>query len=166
MTPDNLPQQEQEHHRKAFEQYYALGVKRTYRQVSLKLGVSTSTIKLWSRAFHWRHRIQERDAEATRQIADRNTQSVLEDRERDLKIVRMAKMRLTKDIADGKVRGKIPDLDLLIRLETYLSGSQGDPLSWIDRETDAEKLRARLREIAAESEPPAEDATEGRAPDE
>ncbi len=166
MTPEYRPQQQQEHHRKAFEQYYALGAKRSYRQVAERLGVSASTIKLWSRTFNWRQQVQNRDAEATRQMADRNTQSALDDRERDLKIIRMAKMKLTKDIADGKVKGKIPDLEMLIRLEDYLSGSQKDPLSWIDRETDPEKLRARLRELASETIPPTVDPTEGGTPDE
>ena len=55
-------------------------------------------------------------------------QSTLNERDRDLKIVRMAKMKLTKDIAEGKVKGKIPDLEMLIRLEDYLVGGDGDPL--------------------------------------
>ena len=152
---------EQEHHRLAFEQYYALGPKRTCQQVAQKLGVSASTVKLWSRTFGWRQRIAERDGEAARQVADRSAHVALDDRERDLKICRMAKMKLTKDIADGKVKGKIPDLEMLIRLEDYLSGRQKDPLSWIDRETDPEKLRARLREIAD-----AELSTDDRPPKE
>jgi transposase len=149
---------EQEQHRLAFEQYYALGGKRTYQQVAQKLGVSASTVKNWSRSFNWRQRIAERDREASQQMADRSAQAIMDDRERDLKIVRMAKMKLTKDIAEGKVKGKIPDLEMLIRLEDYLSGSQDDPLSWIDRETDSEKLRTRLREImtAVEESPPQE----------
>jgi transposase-like protein len=154
-------QNEQEHHRLAFEQYYALGPKRSYQQVAQKLGVSASTVKLWSRTFGWRQRIGERDGDVARQVADRSAQAVLDDRERDLKIVRMAKMKLTKDIAEGKVKGKIPDLEMLIRLEDYLSGSQKDPLAWIDRETDPEKLRARLREITAAVESPAENRKRG-----
>jgi transposase-like protein len=155
---------EQERHRLAFETFYALGPGRTYQQAAQKLGVSASTVKNWCRTFGWRQRIAERDSEAARQVADRSAQTTLDDRERDLKIVRMAKMKLTKDIAEGKVKGKIPDLEMLIRLEDYLSGSKADPLSWIDQETDPEKLRARLREIT-EAELSTDDETTVEAPD-
>ena len=156
-----MASQEEERHRLAFEAYSALGARRTYDQIAQQLGLSSSTIKLWSRTFQWRQRIAQRDAEAARQIADRSAQSSLEDRDRDLKIVRMAKMKLTKDIAEGKVKGKFPDLDMLIRMEAELLGSASDRLSWIDRETDPEKLRERLRGIAKAAELPTQSHPSG-----
>jgi len=128
MPKRDSPPTEQEHHRLAFEQYYALGPGRTYQQLAQKLGVSASTVKLWSRRLGWRQRVGQRDGEAARQVADRSAQATVGGRERDLRIVRMAKMKLTKDIAEGKVKGKVPDLEMLIRLEDYLVDSHGDPI--------------------------------------
>ncbi len=162
----SAPPAEQEHHRLAFEQYYALGPGRTYQQLARKLGISASTAKLWCRTYGWRQRIQERDAEATRQMSDRSGQSTLDERERDLKIVRATKMKLTRDILDGKVKGRLSDIEMLIRLIDHLSGSQNDRLAWIDRETDPEKLRARLRELASEAELPPEHSSPEVTPSE
>lgn len=156
-TPDPASQPvELERHRLAFEQFYSLGPGRSYPQLAQKLGISASTAKLWCRTYGWRQRIQARDAEAAHQISDRSGQSSLDERERDLKIVRATKLKLTRDILDGKVKGRLSDIEMLIRLIDYLSGSQNDRLGWIDRETDPEKLRVRLRELAAEAESPPE----------
>lgn len=145
---------EKEHHRLAFEQYYALGPKRSYRRASEKLGVSPSSLKLWGKSFGWPERIQERDADSARQMADRSLQAGMEEQARNRKIVHMALMKLAKAIADGTVRMQLGDLDRLIRLEAYLSGNNDDPLGWVDRESDPEKLRARLKEISAGAEAP------------
>jgi len=117
---------EQEHQRKAFEVYLSLGEKRTYRSVATQLGVSASTVKLWSRSFRWTERIAERDAQVARELADRSLQSAVDETERNLKIVRVALMKLAKGIADGKVKMQLGDLDRLIRLETFLrDGTDG-----------------------------------------
>ncbi len=148
MTPtSDQPRHEDERHRLAFETYHALGSGRTYRQVADKLGVSVSTIKLWSRRFGWRDRIADREAQAARDFAEQGIEVTAAERDRDRKIVRMAKARLTKDIAEGRVKGRLPDLELLMRLESYLAGLDDNHLSWIDHETDPDKLRARLKEI-------------------
>ena len=152
VAADDSHKGEQEHQRLAFETFYALGSKRTYRQAAQKLGVSPSSVKLWCRTFGWRPRIAARDTDAARQMADRAADHPPTDRDRDLKIVRMAKMVLTKDIAERKVRGRVPDLESLIRFEAELMANQDERYAWIDRETDPGKLRARLRELAAEAD--------------
>jgi hypothetical protein len=115
-------------HQQPFEQYAAIGPKRTYKQVASQLGVSERTVRHWAKEGKWRQRLDEREAQVARQLSDRSSQSTFAERDRDLKIVRMAKMKLTKDIAEGKVKGKIPDLEMLIRLEAFLLGGEGDPL--------------------------------------
>ena len=117
---------EQEHHKKAFIVYYELGEKRSVKQVAEQIGVSLSTVKLWSRSFGWQQRVRERDAEVARQVADRTLKSDVDESERNIKIVRLAMVRLARAIADGKVRMQLSDLDRLIRLQSLLEG-QPDP---------------------------------------
>lgn len=120
---------EQDNHRKAFEMYYALGEKRSYRQVAQQLGVSLPTVKLWARAFGWRQRIRERDATVARKVADHAIQSNVRDGERNQKIVELALMKVAKAIAEGKVRIQLSDLDRILRLQEFLESrlDQRDP---------------------------------------
>jgi transposase len=156
MTKPRTPPVEQEHHRKAFEVYASQGHTRSYEKVAEALGVSVASIKQWGRTFGWRQRLQQRDAEAARQLSDRSIQSSLAERDRDLKIVRMAKMKLAKDITEGKVKGRIPDLEMLIRFEGELLGDDGDPLGALIRQLPEEVrdpvmecLRTRLTSLVA-----------------
>jgi hypothetical protein len=127
MTRPRAPHVEAEH-RQAFELYASLGERRTYRRVASQLAVSERTVRHWAKQEKWRQRLEEREDQAARQLSDRSIQSTFNERDRDLKIVRMAKMKLTRDIAEGKVKGKLPDLEMLIRLEAELLGGNGDPL--------------------------------------
>ena len=129
MSKSDLLTTEQEHHKRAFEQYYALGEKRSYQQVAEQMGVSPSTVKLWARSFGWRRRVQERNAEVARRVADRAIQTGVEEHDRNRKIVQMALMRLAKAIADGKVKMQMGDLDRLIRLQQYLDSVDGGNLA-------------------------------------
>lgn len=113
---------EQEHHKRAFEAYYALGAKRTYEKVAKELGVSASTVKLWSRSFSWSKRIAEHDATAARQIADQSLQSTVDELGRNKRIVQLALVRLAKAIANGEIKMQLGDLDRLIRLQSHLDG--------------------------------------------
>jgi uncharacterized protein YerC len=108
---------ELERHHKAFEQYYALGDKRTYRQLARELGISPSTIKLWSRSFSWPQRVVERDATIARNVADRAIQVQTDGQGQNQKIVKLALIRLAKAIAEGKVRMQLSDLERLLRLQ-------------------------------------------------
>jgi len=120
MVKTSLLKNEQEHQKKAFECYYALGEKRSHGRVATQLNVAASTIKLWARSFDWSGRLQERDADVARQIADKAIQSSVDEQGRNHKIVQMALVRLAKAIADGKVRMQLGDLERLIRLQASL----------------------------------------------
>jgi hypothetical protein len=122
--PRTLPV-EQEHHRKAFELYTSQGHGRSYERVAEALSVSVASIKQWGRTFDWRRRLQERELETARQIADRTLQATITDQERYHKIVRMAVTTLAKAIAEDRVKLQAADLDRLIRLEDYLSQARG-----------------------------------------
>jgi hypothetical protein len=116
-----LVQIERELHAQAFEIYRQLGPKRSHKAVANQLGVSVASVKNWSRSFRWRERIAERDAQVAREVANRTLTDDVSRRERNLKIVEMAVIRLARDIRDGRIKTTLADLDRLIRLESFLS---------------------------------------------
>lgn len=128
MSDHRRVQTEADRHKRAFEVYYSQGGNRSHDRVAKELKVSLATVKAWSRSFGWQRRVDERDAQVAREVADRSLSSGIEETERNLKIVRVALMKLAKGIADGKVKMQMGDLDRLIRLETFLrEGSAAAP---------------------------------------
>ncbi len=111
---------EQSHHEKAFEYYYALGEKRSYEKVAKEFNVSPSTVKLWGTSLRWKERLKERDLQVAREVASRTIADEVNHRERNLKIVNVAMVKLAKGIVDGTVKMNMGDLDKLIRLESFL----------------------------------------------
>jgi hypothetical protein len=111
---------EQEHHKKAFEFYYALGESRNYGHVASEFKVSIGAVKAWGRSFRWKRRVGERDAEAARALAERGMKDSIERGLRNRKLVEMGLVQVAKAIAEGKVKVTVSDLDKLIRLEESL----------------------------------------------
>lgn len=123
MSERRRVQTESDRHKRALEIYYSQGGGRSHDRVSKELGVSLATVKAWSRSFSWQRRVDERDAQMARDIADRTKHDGVVENERHLKIVRAALIRLAKGIADGKIRMQLSDVDRMIRLERQLSGA-------------------------------------------
>ena len=136
---------EQERHRQAFELYRSLGTRRSYRKVAEQFGVSVSTVKLWATKHGWQDRIREHDADDARQKADRLLQSNDDEIDRNLKIVRVALMKVAKAIAEGRVKIQMGDLDRLVRLQGYLGEqrSQSRPTNLSQLSDDELNERAR-----------------------
>ncbi len=120
MARAKLVQIEQEHHEQAFEAYYALGLRRSHHAVADSLGVSIGSVKNWSRSFRWRERIAERESQVAREVSSRTLTDEVSRRERSVRIVELALIRLAKSISQGDVRMTLSDLDKLIRLESFL----------------------------------------------
>ena len=121
------PSTEDGRQKHAFEFYYGLGWKRRYAPVAQELGVSVSTIKNWSRAFDWRQRVDDRDAEATRRLADRVGQQIEETQDRLLKYIAIAMNKVVKDIIESKAKTSPKDLTKLIDTrDRLLNRSQGE----------------------------------------
>ncbi len=110
-------------HQEAFEFYVSLGPGRTYRQVAEKMGVSLPTVKRWAGANSWLSRVDEREAQIARHVADRTIESAIEDLERKRKLVKAALIRLGQAIAQGKIKLQLSDLDRMIRLDALLQGN-------------------------------------------
>ena len=124
MTQRTTAHAEQEHHRRAFEVYFSLGAKRSYREVARQLGVSPSAVKLWSRSFAWQKRLGERDAAVARQTADQVIGSAVADASRKRKMVELALLKVIKAINSDQVRVQVGDLDRPLRLQAFLDGDR------------------------------------------
>ena len=109
-------------HQEAFEVYVSLGASRTYRQVAEKLGVSLPTVKRWAKVHAWISKIDEREAQIARQMADQTLHSSLDEMSRNRKLVTLALNRLAKAILNGQVKYQLADVDRLIRLQAFLDG--------------------------------------------
>lgn len=120
MAKTRMVQIEREHHEQAFEVYSQLGPKRSHKAVANELGVSLASVKNWSRSFRWRERIAERESQVAREVASRSLTDEVSRRERSVRIVELALIRLAKSISQGDVRMTLSDLDKLIRLESFL----------------------------------------------
>ena len=118
MTTDQPARQQ-----RALEVYWSLGPKRSYQRVAGQIGVSVSTIKSWARQHGWKEQIVEREVQAARQLSDSVQTGPDPDSVRNLKIVRVALMKVAKAVAEGSVRIQMGDLDRLMRLEERLTGT-------------------------------------------
>jgi len=115
-------------HLQAFERYYALGEKRTYMQVATEVGVDANTVKLWGRSFRWQERVQARDLEVARRMADRTLSSTLDDHTKRRRMVELALAKIIKAIAENRVRFQASDLERILRLlESYERWAQENP---------------------------------------
>ena len=130
-------------HQEAFEIYVALGPSRSYRQVAEKLGVSLPTVKRWAKANSWPSRVDEREAQIARQVADRTIDSAVEDLERKRKLAKAALIRLGQAIGQGKIKLQLSDLDRMVRLDALLQGHpDGVLIGSATGAGSAEELRA------------------------
>jgi hypothetical protein len=109
-------------HERAFEEYFALGPKRSLTKIAARLGVSHSAVKKWSREFDWLARAADRDKDVVRVAANKAIQVGVESSVRNRQVVQLALVQVARQIAEGKVRATISDLDRLIRLEAFLEG--------------------------------------------
>ena len=122
----NQLKEESPRHLQAFEVYYGLGAKRTYRDAAKQLGLSASALKLMARSFAWSARIAEREATVARQAADQVIQSAISDSARKRRIVDMALVKVAKAINADKVKVQVADLDRLLRLQHFLDGGKAE----------------------------------------
>lgn len=91
---------ETEEHKRLFEYYYALGEKRSTRQVAEELGLSQTTVRRYASAFKWTERVRERDKQVDT-IVDAKLQAELEKaKERQLSALEQLRERQEQIIAE------------------------------------------------------------------
>ncbi|MFN8179282.1 MAG: hypothetical protein U0167_15225 [bacterium] len=147
---------EKDSHKAAFEAYYALGAARSLTALAEQTGISRSTLRNWSSAYRWQDRLEERAHEVARAVAARSVRTEVKDRLQQRQLVELGLVTLARQIAEGKVRGTLADLDRLIRLERFLEGEADSRQEVIARELKGkspdelrEMLRRELADLAA-----------------
>lgn len=125
-------------HKEAFEYYYILGKKRSFRLVESRYKVSNKTVSRWSKAFNWQERIEQRDMENSKRIKDKTDDLVVNtkaDYRTEIKvqlgILKAMLNEVIKDIKDGKIikvgstetlKNVISSYERLCRLDLLLMG--------------------------------------------
>jgi len=64
-------------HREAFEYFYSLGDKRSLAQVENKFRISEQTAINWSYSFNWKERVEQRDIENAKKLAQKTDMSIV-----------------------------------------------------------------------------------------
>jgi transposase len=140
MTETTSSKTELARHKHAFECYYALGSRRSYRVVADEFQVSPSTIKNWSRDFKWRQRIEEREAERMRVVKESPGSDLLPLAQRLLTFVQGAKGSTMRDLAEGRTKptGKLlcDILEERIALEPGFDENGAPPVNIIIVDSD------------------------------
>ena len=143
---------EKERHRKAFEQYYAMGRTRSLTKLAKRIGASVQALKVWSREFDWQGRIAQRDRDIARVVKSETIKAEIDSQIRNKQIVQMALVTIARQIAEGRVKCTLGDLDKLIRLEAFLEGRADSRQEVIARDLQGKstaELRVMLRKEVA-----------------
>lgn len=110
-------------HKDAFEFYYALGEKRSYKQVAERFGTSKTTVYNWANRYNWAERIEQRDIEIARQLEQKTNTTITNEKARYRTIIKRAIHQFAKKLDQGDVDiSSVNDLDKLIKLDLLLMG--------------------------------------------
>ncbi len=106
----------------AFEIYCGLGRKRSCAKVAKQLKVSLSTIKNWSRAFHWKERAEEWDAAKMQSLLESGFEGDLDQINQYTRMVEAAQVVAMKNLTEGNAAPKTSELITLIEARLALDG--------------------------------------------
>jgi hypothetical protein len=112
------------------------------------MGVAASTAKAWSKEFSWAERLAERDRSIAQVVRSRTEKTEIDSQVRNRQFVQMALVTAARQIAEGKIRATMADLDRLIRLERFLEGEVESRHELVARELagkSTDELRVMLR---------------------
>lgn len=98
---------ETKRHGDAFDEYYAMGSKRSYASLADHLNVTDRTIKRWAKEFNWQERIVQRDYEINRKTEEKTNKAIVNTKAdyraeigKDLKELDAIGSRIIKLLAD------------------------------------------------------------------
>lgn len=150
-----------EHHA-AFERYYVAGKDRSLAALAGECGVSERTVKRWSLAFDWQLRVEQRDLENGKKLAQVTDATIIAAKVRLRKVVDATLGRYVEAFQQKDVEVKtVADLERLVKMTLLLLGepdSRSEEVkenapSWeeIAREKglDLDEVRRRAKEIVA-----------------
>ena len=107
---------------KAFQYYYELGEKRTYRNVARKFNKSVEWLQQVSRKFQWIKRVDKRDREVSGQALEDYDKILRKANKQNLQLIQAFRHRFAERIQSGRIEIRPGDLDRLARLERLILG--------------------------------------------
>lgn len=117
-------------HLEAFEIYYSLGNKRTFKAVADKLGITSNTVSGWSRDFNWEDKIDDRNKflayKMRRDSADQHDAII---NGYQLMTREIIKQGVAKSLKEGELPFEVKsasDYEKLVKLDVLLSGGVTD----------------------------------------
>jgi hypothetical protein len=110
-------------HKEAFEYYYALGEKRSFRLVQGEYKVSNKTIASWGKAFNWQERIQQRDIDVSKGLEKKTNKEIINDKANYVRIIKEAMRQFEENLNKKKVPlESTQDMERLTKLHLLLTG--------------------------------------------
>lgn len=109
--------QETLQHKEAFEYYYSLGDKRSFKLVESQFNVSNMSVARWSKAFNWQERILQRDIEIGKKLEIKTNTTVLDEKANYRRIIKEAITAMGTPRAESA-----KDLEILVKLDLLLMG--------------------------------------------
>ena len=95
-------------HQEAFDYYYSIGKKRSFKLVERKFKVSNMSVARWSKAFNWQKRVEQRDIENAKSLEKKTNRIVVNskaDYRNEIKsqigILKALLNKVIKDIKNG-----------------------------------------------------------------
>jgi hypothetical protein len=118
---ENMEQKE------GFEYYYSLGKERNLTKVADEFGKAHRTVAEWSRQFNWQERVRERDEEVGEKLKEKAIDTVVEEKAKYRKIIKLAVTEFVKEMQNGNIKPQnIMDLERLIKLDLTLMGEPAE----------------------------------------
>jgi len=110
-------------HSEAFEYYYSLGKDRSLVQVAQKFSKSETSVNKWNKAFSWQERIELRDIENSKKLAEKTDSTIVNEKANYRKIIKAAIATFVEKLKSKEIKViEVSDLEKLIKLDLLLMG--------------------------------------------
>ena len=114
-------------HKEAFEYYYSLGDKRSFKLVEGEFKVSNMSVARWSKSFNWQDRIGLRDINNSKKIEAKTDETVVNSKADYRALIRKTVDLYKQKLKEGKIIINRPqDLETLAKLDLTLMGEATD----------------------------------------
>jgi len=129
-------------HVEAFNYYYSLGTKRSFKLVQREFNVSNNTVARWSKAFHWQDRIKERDRENAERLKAETDNEIVQSKKDYRALIRRAVEEFKKKLEAGEIQiRKVDDLVALAKLDLLLAGESNNDNDLVIKIIPPEQLK-------------------------
>jgi len=129
-------------HVEAFNYYYSLGTKRSFKLVQREFNVSNNTVARWSKAFHWQDRIKERDRENAEKLKAKVDKAIVQSKKDYRELIGRAVKEFARKLEAGEIQiRKVDDLVALAKLDLLLAGESSNDNDLVIKIIPPEHLR-------------------------